>query len=157
MKRKALLIGTLCAAMSFAAQAGAQSAEEEQKMCEKVAGLKFAINDFRNLSSSATVEDTEKAAKRVSDSLGELRKAAEKARPGQTERLTKAVEELRKAVDDAPDDATLGQIESNIASKREQVQQAYQAFEQSIECPGLTGPGGAEQPRSAPPPQDGPM
>jgi hypothetical protein len=147
--RRALSIVAVCAAMTFAATASADPVKDEQKMCEKVAGVKFAFAHFEGLTKSATVEQTEKAADLVADSFKELRKAAEKVRPIETKQVVQAAEGLRKALHDAPDDATLADVEANVAARRAEFMQSFKAFEQTVSCPGQVGAGG-QYPRPAP-------
>jgi hypothetical protein len=132
----------VCAAMAFAGTAFADPVRDEQKLCEKVAGVKFAFARYDGLTNQATVAQTEKAADLVSDSLKELRKAAEKVRPVETRRVVQAAEGLRKALREAPDDATLAQVQTDIADRRTDFKESFRAFEQTVACPGMTGAGG---------------
>jgi hypothetical protein len=137
--------------MAFAGTAFADPVKDEQRLCEKVAGVKFAFAKYDGLTSEATVAQTEKAADLVADSLKELRKAAEKTRPVETKRVTQAAEGLRKALHEAPRDATLSQVQANVADKRTEFKESFRAFEQTVSCPGMVGPGG-EYPRPTPAP-----
>src|SRR5204862_8267634 len=95
-------------------------------------------NNCESLNTDSTVKEAKVAAQRVSDAVDKLGGSAKDARPEQYKELADARKDFKKSVDDAPKDATLGSIQSNISTNRERVKSAYKNLESSVHRSGMT-------------------
>jgi superfamily II RNA helicase len=122
-------------AVLSATQVQADEAAETEKVCQDLAATKVAFEDVDQLSRDSTVEDAKMRIKRADKALTELEKSAKKARPEQFKQLESAHKQLKKSVDEAPKDATLGQVQANIDNSKQRVVDAYNDLAKSISCP----------------------
>ena len=135
MKLKAALIATTFALLTTVSAHAEDQAMKTEKVCQDISSLDSAISNFKDLNDNATVKEAKMAEERVTKAVDALNKSAKKARPEQYKAVKEAHKGLDKAIKDAPQDATLGQVENNITAKREQLQMAFSDLKQSVTCP----------------------
>jgi hypothetical protein len=134
-KTKFVLAAVAIATLSTVQVRADNPQEKEMKMCQDLTKVNAAIGNFESLNKDSTVKEAKQAADRVSDAVDKLGKSAKDVRPEQYKELADARKDLKKSLDSAPKDATIGQVQATVSTNRERVKTAYKNLESSVTCP----------------------
>jgi hypothetical protein len=133
MKIKITLLALGLMAVSTPAFADDQ-AKKDTKVCKDITALDTSLDNFEDLPDTATIAELRAAESRVERSVQALAKSAQAAYPEQVKALQTAEMGFDQAIEDAPPDATLDQIETTLDTKREKVREAYDALLDKVDC-----------------------
>ena len=102
--------------------------------CQGLVSLELAVVNFQNLSADSTVKDLKQAQKQVSSAFAAVQQAVSTLENVEVKQLEKSQQDLEKAVNDIPDDATLSEALASISDKAESVVEARQELFSGANC-----------------------
>ena len=102
--------------------------------CQELANLELAIVNFQGLSADSTVKDLKQAQKQVRSAFTAVKQAASTLEDAKVEQLEQSQQNLEKAVNDIPDDATLTEALASVSDKVGSVSEARQELFSSANC-----------------------
>ena len=102
--------------------------------CQGLANLELAVVNFQSLSAESTVKDLKQAQEQVRSAFAAVKQAASTLEDAKVEQLEQSQQNLEKAVNDIPDDATLAEALESVSDKAESVSVARQELFSSANC-----------------------
>ena len=102
--------------------------------CQELTNLELAVVNFQSLSADSTVKDLKQAQEQVRSAFAAVKQAASTLEDAKVEQLEQSQQNLEKAVNDIPDDATLAEGLSSVSDKVGSVSEARQELFSSANC-----------------------
>ena len=134
-KTKIVLAAAALAALTTAQVRADSQEQKDAKLCQDLTGVNTALGNLENLTKNSTVAETKAAAQRLSDAADKLSKSAKDARPQEGKAFDQARKDFKNSVNNVPKDATVGEVQANIAANRDRLKAAYRNLESSVTCP----------------------
>ena len=131
-KKNIFLLGVPFVMLASCAEPSVSDAQATY--CQELAHLKTAIVNFQGLSADSTVKDLKQAQEQVRSAFAAVKQAASTLEDAKVEQLEQSQQNLEKAVNDIPDDATLAEGLSSVSDKVGSVSEARQELFSSANC-----------------------
>ena len=132
MNKKFFLLGISLLMLASCAKPSVSDAQAAY--CQGLANLELAVANFQNLSADSSVKDLKQAQKQVRSTFTAVQQAGKTLENVEVKQLEKSQQDLEKAVNDIPDDATLAEALATISNKVGSVNEARQALFNGANC-----------------------
>jgi DNA repair exonuclease SbcCD ATPase subunit len=132
-----ILFAAVLLVLAGAAAGCVQPTEEEAEaqLCEDLAALRAALDNFENINRTSTVEEIRDARDQVGSAMQDVRDSADQLEDIRVDELDAAYSNLENAVEDLPDDATAGEALQTIRPELQAVRDARQNLTAELNCP----------------------
>jgi hypothetical protein len=117
--------------------------EAEEQFCDDVGALGAALGELRDVDNETSVEDFEAARESVRNAYDNVITSAQQLREVRLDDLQEANDNLRAAIDDIDDDASLDEALSSIDEEVEEVTLQLSQVLNDVNCG--SGQGGQER------------
>jgi hypothetical protein len=128
-----LATGLAALTMSFAANADQKKADE--KFCAAVASYQADAAELKAMGEHSTVAEVRAAMTRLDNDVNQMQSAASKMKTPTAKQFMEATKQLRKDVNNIPDDATLQQVHSKLQADVEKARSAGMQLATEAGCP----------------------
>jgi len=112
-----------------------QAGGAESEFCSDMGDLETSVNEVKNLSATATVDQAKDAVKDVDESLDNVKDSASDAQEARVNALSTAFDSLKSQVDDLSGSETLGAAMTGLRAQIDSVTTAFTALDQQSTCP----------------------
>jgi prophage DNA circulation protein len=136
-KQHPVLVGTAALGVAVGMLTGCSASPEENvaKACGASDAFAAALQNFREtLTPDATIEEIRSAREEVSNTYNDLKGATANVAEDRTDALASATDELKAAVDDVPDDATVRQAVTSLKNEAANVEAARKGVASELNC-----------------------
>ncbi|MFT4469479.1 hypothetical protein ACMX2H_06155 [Arthrobacter sulfonylureivorans] len=136
-KQHSILTGTAALGLAVGMLAGCSASPEENvaKACGASDAFAAALQNFREtLTPDATLDEIRSAREEVSNTYNDLKGATANVAKDRTDALASATDELKAAVDDIPDDATVRQAVDSLKNEAANVETARSGVASELNC-----------------------
>jgi len=114
-------------------------AEANERFCDSVGDLSAALRNLRDLDSDTTVEEYQDERDQVTESYEAMIEAAASVVGLRLEDLEESRDDLQDALDDVPEDATLGEALEAVDDEVDNVARELSQVLNDVDCSGLPG------------------
>ncbi|MEV7646628.1 hypothetical protein [Arthrobacter sp. NPDC089319] len=136
-KQHPVLLGTAALGLAVGMLTGCSASPEENvaKACGASDAFTAALQNFRDtLTPDATIDEIRSAREEVSNTFNDLKGATTNVAKDRTDALASAMDELKAAVDDVPDDATVRQAVTSLKNEADNVKSARDGVASELNC-----------------------
>jgi|GEM_PF-741389 len=116
---------------------GTDTKEAETNLCKSLNEFEAALIALGDISLDSTIEDIQNNFKAVEDAWNKIVADAEKVAEAKSDDLEKAYDNLVKAINDIPGDATITEALQSIADEASAVAAAWEQLFSDLDCDAL--------------------
>jgi len=117
-----------------AASCGTDTKEAETNLCKSLNEFEAALIALGDISLDSTIEDIQNNFKAVEDAWNKIVSDAGKVAEAKSDDLKKAYDNLVKAIDDMPSDASITEALQSIADEASAVAAAWEQLFSDLDC-----------------------
>ena len=136
-KQHPVLIGTAAIGLAVGMLTGCSASPQENvaKACGASDAFAAALQNFRKtLTPDSTIAEIRSAREQVSNTYNDLKGATANVAKDRTDALAKATDELKSAVDNIPDNATVQQVVTSLKNDAANVETARKGVTSELNC-----------------------
>lgn len=143
--RTAIVIAAGIVALTASVAAQADS-KQDQKFCAALSSYTSDMDELHAMGPNSTVAEMRAGVRRIDGDVQQMQSSAGKMKTPTAKQFTASVDQLKKDINNVPDDATMQQVHSKIQGDIQNAKASGQSLATEAGCPAMPQQQGSPSP-----------